>query len=94
MALNIKDEEIHGMARELAELQHTSLTEAVRSALTHELERRKAMLEAERRARYEAIMEISERFSALPDMPDAPPVTPDRPASDHSWLYDENGLPI
>jgi hypothetical protein len=94
MALNIKDEEIHGMARELAELQHTSLTEAVRSALTHELERRKAMLEAEQRARYEAIMAISERFSALPDMPDAPPVTPERPASDHSWLYDENGLPI
>lgn len=94
MALNIKDEEIHGMARELAELQHTSLTEAVRSALTRELERMRAMLDAERRARYEAIMEISERFSALPDMPDAPPVTPDRPASDHSWLYDENGLPI
>lgn len=94
MALNIKDDEIHSMARELADLQGSSLTEAVRTALAHELEHRKSTLEAEQRARFQALMEISERFSALPDMPDAPPITPDRPASDHSWLYDENGLPI
>ena len=93
MALNIKDDEIHDMAKELAELQGSSLTEAVRTALVHELERRKSTLEAERQARFRALMEISERFSALPDMPDVPPATPDKPASDHSWLYDENGLP-
>lgn len=94
MALNIKDDEIHNMAKELAELQGSSLTEAVRTALTHELERRKSTSETERQAMFQALMEISERFSALPDMPGAPPITPDKPASDHSWLYDENGLPI
>ncbi|MGE0668554.1 MAG: type II toxin-antitoxin system VapB family antitoxin [Sphingomonadales bacterium] len=94
MALNIKDDEIHEMARELAELQGSSLTEAVRGALRAALDRKRVASDRETRERFERIMEIARRFSALPDVPGAPPITPDRPASDHSWLYDENGLPI
>lgn len=94
MALNIKDDEIHNMAKELAELQHSSLTEAVRGALRAALDRKRVAEDRETQERFERIMEIAQRFSELPDAPDAPPVTPERPASDHSWLYDENGLPI
>ena len=94
MALNIKDDEIHNMARELATLQGSSLTEAVRGALKAALDRKHAMQDRATQERLERILEIARRFSSLPDMPDAPPITPDRPGSDHSWLYDENGLPI
>ena len=37
--MNIKDPEVHRLATELARLRGSSLTAAVRAALTHEVER-------------------------------------------------------
>lgn len=93
MALNIKDDEIHEMARELADLKGSSLTDAVRLALMHELENARTAQENAVERDIEQLLEIARRCAALPDEPDAPAVTPGRPGSDHSWLYDENGLP-
>lgn len=93
MALNIKDDEIHHMAQELAMLRGSTLTDAVRAALKRELEVARSVREARSGVLLDDLNEIASRCAALPDMPDAPPVTPDRPGSDHSWLYDENGLP-
>ena len=42
MGLNIKDRETHDMARELAELNGTSLTTAVKEAVREKLERDRA----------------------------------------------------
>jgi antitoxin VapB len=39
MGMNIKDEQVHAMARELATRRHTTVTDAVRQALRAELER-------------------------------------------------------
>ncbi len=93
MALNIKDDQIHDMAKELAKLQGSSLTDAVRGALRAALDRKRLATDHEAQERLARLLEIVRRFNELPDSPDAPPITPDRPASDHSWLYDENGLP-
>jgi antitoxin VapB len=93
MAFTIKDDEIHRMARELAALRGGTLTDAVRVALTRELDAARAR-QAKSAALLEELNPIALHFSSLPDMPDAPPITPERPASDHSWLYDENGLPV
>ena len=39
MGMNIKDPEVHAMARQLAARRGTSVTDAVRQALSAELER-------------------------------------------------------
>lgn len=66
MALNIKDRRTDELARRIAELSETSITEAVRD--TFEL--RVVELEKEREARYEAFMatvrEIQARVAAAP----------------------------
>jgi antitoxin VapB len=82
--LNIKDETLIAEAKALAELIGTSTTEAIRRAVHERLARETMARDAERRRRYEAIMEISERTAKL---------FPPGSTSDHSDLYDENGLP-
>jgi antitoxin VapB len=82
--LNIKDAALIAEARALAEFLGTSTTEAIRRAVHERLARETMARDAERRRRYEAIMEISERASKL---------FPPGSTSDHSDLYDENGLP-
>jgi antitoxin VapB len=82
--LNIKDAALIAEAKELAALLGTSATGAVRTAVSERLAREKAERDERRRRKYEAIMEIAERSSKL-----FPPGT----TSDHSDLYDENGLP-
>lgn len=82
--LNIKDEALIAEARALAELLGTSVTEAVRRAVEERLARERASRAAEKQRKFEALMAISERASKL-----FPPGT----TSDHSDLYDENGLP-
>lgn len=80
--LNIKSEDAYRLASELAELTGENLTTAVTEALRERLEReRKARDVEDRVARVMAIArDIRARLPAS--------VT-----SDHSWLYDEDGMP-
>ena len=89
MGMNIKDPEVHAMARQLAARRGTTVTDAVRQALSAELERLPdAMSEASVTARKEAVRVICRRTSTNPgwqglsskELQDA--------------LYDEKGLPI
>jgi len=61
MGLNIKDREIHAMARELAELNETTLTAAVKEAVREKLERDRARDAATRtrKSRHELFTEFS-----------------------------------
>lgn len=79
MSLNIKNEETHRMAQELANLTGESMTEAVTEAVRERLDRVKKKGMAER------IMKIAKESSAL---------LKGRPLPDHGeFLYDEKGLP-
>lgn len=82
--LNIKDEKLIAEAKALAELFGTSTTEAIRRAVHERLAHETMARDADRRRRYEAIMAIAEEASKL---------FPPGSTSDHSDLYDENGLP-
>ncbi len=81
MGLNIKNEEAHALAKKIASQTGESLTSAVVVALQERLER----LERERNVK-EKIRRIDEILAKLPPPP--PGVT-----SDHSDLYDDDGLP-
>jgi antitoxin VapB len=81
--LNIKSEDAHRLASELAELTGESLTTAVTTALRERLEREQAVRDREARiARVRALTADIRRNMRRP-----------LPTSDHSWLYDEDGLP-
>jgi antitoxin VapB len=83
--INITDAETSALVRELAEMTGESQTEAVRKAVKERLER-------ERREGRPDPDEIQRRLMALAKKVSAnkkPGAT-----SDHSFLYDENGLPI
>ena len=89
MGMNIKDPQVHAMARELAARRGTSVTDAVRQALTAELQRTtQPSGEARRASRLEAIRQIQARVAALPRL--------DSRSSEElqNALYDEHGLPI
>jgi antitoxin VapB len=81
MGMNIKSEEAHLLARQIANHTGESLTSAVVVALRERLER----IERERNVQ-DKIRRIDEILAKLPPVP--PGVT-----SDHSDLYDEHGLP-
>lgn len=81
MGMNIKSDEAHALARQIANHTGESLTSAVVIALRERLER----IERERNVR-EKIRRIDEILARLPPVP--PGVT-----SDHSDLYDDHGLP-
>jgi antitoxin VapB len=92
MGLNIKDEEGHALARELAALKGTTLTAAVKLALKKEIEREKASQSGsqapKKKKRSEVLQAFAREFVSR--------VKP--PAEIHSWdidklLYDEHGLP-
>ena len=85
MALNIRDPEVHRLARAVADATGETMTEAVQTALRERLAKVGQSDEAERRRRYEALMEHGRRFRALP-------VVDPRPF-DESLGYDEHGLP-
>lgn len=82
--LNIKDEALIAEARELAALLGTSATGALREAVRERLLRAKAADAAARQRRFDTIMAIAEEAAKL---------VPPGVTSDHSDLYDENGLP-
>jgi antitoxin VapB len=82
--LNIKDEALIAQAKELAALLGTSATGAVREAVHDRLLREKAARDEREKQMFDAIMAIAERASKL---------VPPGVTSDHSDLYDEDGLP-
>jgi len=89
MGMNIKDPQVHAMARELASRRGTSVTGAGRQALAAELQRSSQPgAEAGRASRLEAIRRIQARFAALPRRTS-------RSCEDLQHdLYDEHGLPV
>jgi antitoxin VapB len=82
MHLNIKNDETHKLATELAQLTGESLTSAVTVAL------RERLMRERRRRRIDSIaarlMKIGNRYAALPDTGRSP---------DEILGYDEHGLP-
>ena len=79
MGLNIKREETHKLALEVADLTGESLTEAVTVALRERLEKLERQRDAD--ARVERVMEMVQDLNL-------------GPAPDHGeLLYDERGLP-
>ncbi len=82
--LNIKDDALIADAKALAELLGTSTTAAVREAVQSRLARERALRDDKARRKYEALMAIGRESASL---------FPAHGSSDHSDLYDENGLP-
>lgn len=85
MSLNIRDAEVHRLAREVAEATGETMTDAVRTALQERLERVRRVDEAASQRRFEAIMEFARWWREQP-------VDDPRPF-DEILDYDENGLP-
>jgi antitoxin VapB len=83
MALNIKNEEAHRLARELARLQGVSLTEAVITALKDAV--KLAQDAGTERRIYDRALRISSRTASFIREQNRDFTTDD--------LYDENGLP-
>jgi antitoxin VapB len=83
MALNIKNEETHRLAQELADETGETLTEAVTVAVRERL----ASLHRKRRRQevVRSVQEIQEFVQRLPDL--------DRRAADEILGYDDYGLP-
>jgi len=86
MAMNIKSTEAHELARELASLEHTTITDAVILSLKEAIERRSR--EEEAKARAQAMKAIAQRFAEIDRA---------RPGASlqeiNEALYDERGLP-
>ena len=81
MGMNIKSEAAHKMAKLVARRTGTSVTAAVENALKEKIERLDRARDAE--AKYQRIRQF---VDSLPPPP--PGLT-----SDHSDLYDDDGLP-
>ncbi len=81
MALSIKNAEAERLAKALARASGETVTQAVIGALREALVRRRARRTVPDVT--EAILRISRRCSALPDLDDRPP--------DESLGYDEHG---
>lgn len=81
MAFNIKNDETHALAKEVAEMSGESMSSAVDTALR---ERRDRLSANDRRARIQHIIELGRKHR------DKDYVA----STDHGdLLYDENGLP-
>jgi antitoxin VapB len=83
MGMNIKDPQVHAMAKELAARRGTSVTDAVRQALRVELERSQTA----DAARQEELQALLARFRQL----HWPEGVSSKAAQD--VLYDDQGLP-
>jgi len=88
MTLNITNEVVYRNAKRLAELTGVSMVEAVGEAVAHRL----AEIEPQPIAKE---MDIEERRAALNRIAQemAAELRASGASSDHSFLYDENGLP-
>ncbi len=81
--LNIKSDDAYRLASELAELTGENLTIAVTEALRERLERQRKARDIE--AKVERMMAAAREIRAHMREP---------VSSDHSFLYDDDGLPI
>ena len=81
--IRIEDEAAHAMASELAELTGESVDQAVIEAVRLRLEQERRKHDRERMFR--KVQAITAEMRAHMGHP--------LPTSDHSWLYDEHGLP-
>ena len=82
MGLNIKNEEVHRLAREVAARTGETMTHAIQMALEERLARLTKQQVDDRKDRAARVRAI------LDSIPHYPGVT-----SNHDDLYDENGLP-
>lgn len=82
MGLNIKNREVEAAIRQLAEQRGVDLTEAVRLAVRHELERGRNGYES----RLARMRSIADRVATLPLL--------DSRSSDEILGYDDIGLPV
>lgn len=88
MAISIRNRRVESLARELAELQHVSMTQAIIEALEErkvQLERRRIEVVGTEKARHLKIQEIARRCASLPER--------DHRSVDEILGYGENGLP-
>ena len=86
MAMNIKNDEAHSLARELAALEHTTVTDAVTMSLREALERRRTpAAQQRRRARVEQLVERLQRQAKQHEGNTLWDIADD--------LYNERGLP-
>jgi len=84
MAINIKSDEVHALAAELARVREVSLTQAVLDAVRRDLEREKQLRKKARLA--VQLLEIGKRCAARMGGKGS--------SADHAaLLYDERGLP-
>lgn len=82
--LNIKDEDFIERVRRLAERRQTTMVDVLRQAVEREEREEEEARAARVAAKLAAMREISDRAARM-----FPPGT----TSDHSDLYDEDGLP-
>lgn len=81
MALNLKSERVHELARELADLTGDTMTAAVEVALREAIVRRRPAVDAKR----QLLGRVAEHCAALPVLDDREP--------DEILGYDAAGLP-
>jgi antitoxin VapB len=84
MSLNIKDEEVHKMAAELAAIRGVTMTAVVKDVLQKQLaaERPKEDPDAKAKRLIAWVKQVNKGRKRDKNL-----------TSDHSWLYDEHGLP-
>lgn len=89
MGMNIKDPQVHAMARELAARRSTTVTDAVRQALRAELERTQPDGAAQEiSARKATLLDLLKRYERLR-------WTDSRSSAElQAELYDDDGLPL
>ena len=85
MPLNVKDDEVHEMVRELARLTGESLTQAVRVAVRERLAREQAQRRATQGRLSARLSEIAGHCASLPVLDDR--------SADEILGYDEVGMP-
>lgn len=85
MPLNIKNEETHLLAKELADLTGDSITEAVTSAIREALERKRGRRESQTLSLVRDLQDIAEFSRSFP-------IHDSRPA-DEILGYDGRGIP-
>jgi antitoxin VapB len=81
MGMNIKSERAHQMAKRLARSTGMSVTAVVEAALEEKL------------ARLERSRDADAKFQRIKQFVDSLPPPPSGLTSDHSDLYDDDGLP-
>ena len=86
MGLNIKNERVHELARELASKRHSTMTAVILEALENELEREQARSDAVGRMRIKAREEFFAHLDTMKELPEGY-------TSNHDDLYDEHGFP-